>query len=368
MSAPEPQGTMLSRPAAQAEGRAPGWWQRVGAAAHRTVRTAVSLAAGVLVGTLLLYFLGAQPASVFSVLWETVIASGSGRVDVVLLATPLILIGLGYALAFKAQIWMVGGEGQLHLGAVATAAVALLLPATLSPWLAVPLGLVAGLLAGTAWAMIPGLLRAYREVNEVVSTLMLNFVGIFVVEWAIRQPFRDPYNTLAQTPLFPEPYLLPQLGGSRIHLGVLLALVLVPLIYYLASSSAFGHRAGTVGANPHAARASGIPVSGTIFRLFLLSGALGGLAGAVHVLGSVHRLLHHMSANFGYVAIMVALLGRRNPIGVLFAGLFFAALMVGSEGLQVDFGIPQDFMLVFMGVLVLFMLAGDVLWKGREAR
>jgi simple sugar transport system permease protein len=202
-------------------------------------------------------------------------------------------------------------------------------------------------------------------VNEVVSTLMLNFVGIFVMGWLIRTVLRDPDIPLLQTPAFPEAFRFPAFDGSRLHLGVVLAVALVPVVGYLAQRATFGARAQAIGANPRASRAAGVDVPGTIIALFVVSGALAGLAGAVHVLGVTHRLLVGLSHDFGYTAVLVALLARNHPVAAIPAAFLFSALVVGAEGVQVELRIPSDFVRVLMGIVVLFVLAADALARRR---
>jgi len=327
------------------------------------VRMALAIAAGVLVAAGFIAVLGYDPLAALRVMFDTVFRSWSGFVDTVIQATPLLLVALGYALCFRARVWSIGGEGQFHLGAAAAGAVALGLPAGTPAALALALAVAAAALAGMAWAYVPGWLRAHRDVNEVVSTLMLNFVGILVMSWLIRTALRDPDIPLLQTPAFPEAFQLPGIG--RLHAGVLIALALVPAIAYLAHASALGARSSAIGANPRASRAAGLDVPGTIMALFLVSGALAGLAGAAHVLGATHRLLVGLSNDFGYTAVLVALLARNHPVAVIPAAFLFSALVVGAEGVQVELRIPSDFVRVLMGVLVLFVLAGDALARRR---
>jgi simple sugar transport system permease protein len=326
----------------------------------------VALAAGVGIGALVLLALGRDPVAALRIMLGTVLGSRTGLVDTLLQATPLLLIALGYALAFRGRVWTVGGEGQFHAGAIAAAAVALSLPAATPPLAAVPLAILTATAAGVAWALVPGLLRARRDVNEVVSTLMLNFVAILVMQWLIRTSFRDPEIPLMQTPAFPEAFRLPVLGGGRVHAGLALALLLAPAIAWVALRTGFGARVAATGANPYASRVAGIDVPGTVLALFLVSGALGGLAGAVQVLGVTHRLVVGLSHDAGYTAILVALLARNHPVAVVPAALFFSALVVGAEGVQVDLRIPSDFMLVCVGVLVLCVLAADLAGRRRE--
>jgi len=333
--------------------------------AHDTLRVVLAVGAGALVSAALVAVLGHDPVAAVRVMFDTVFRSRSGFVDTVLQATPLLLIALGYALAFRARVWTVGGEGQFHLGAAAAGLVALGLPAATPGPLGLALAVAAATAAGTAWALVPGWLRAHRGVNEVVSTLMLNFVGILVMSLLIRTVLRDPDIPLLQTPAFPEAFRFPAFGQSRLHVGVVLALALVPAVAYLAYWCAFGARARAIGANPRASRAAGVDVPGTIMALFVVSGALAGLAGAVHVLGVTHRLLIGLSHDFGYTAVLVALLARNHPVAAIPAAFLFSALVVGAEGIQVELRIPSDFVRVFMGILVLFVLAADVLARRR---
>ena len=334
-------------------------------AAREAAGVGLALGAGVLVAGGFSLLLGHDPLAAVRVMLETVFRSWSGFVDTVLQATPLLLIALGYAMAYRARVWTVGGEGQFHLGAAAAGLVALSLPAATPVPLALGLAVAAASGAAAAWALVPGWLRAYRGVNEVVSTLMLNFVGIFLMSWLIRTVLRDPDIPTMQTPAFPAPFHFPAFGDSRLHLGVVLALALVPLVAYLAERSVFGARARAIGANPRASRAAGVDVPGTIIALFLLSGALAGLAGAAQVLGVTHRLMVGLSPDYGYTAVLVALLARNHPVAVIPAAFFFSALVVGAEGAQVELRIPSDFVRVFMGILVLFVLAADAAARRR---
>lgn len=327
----------------------------------------VAALAGVLAAGAFIAALGHDPLAAARVMFETVFRSRSGFIDTLVQATPLLLIALGYALCFRARVWSVGGEGQFHLGACAAALVALGLPAATPAALGLPLAVLAAAAAGTAWAFVPGWLRAHRGVNEVVTTLMLNFVGILVMSWLIRTVLRDPGIPLLQTQGFPEAFHLPALGVTRVHAGVLLALLLVPLVAYLAFGCSFGARARALGANPRASRAAGIDVPRTIIALFAVSGALAGLAGAAHALGATHRLLVGLSNDFGYTAVLVALLARNHPFAVVPSAFFFSALVVGAEGVQVELRIPSDFVRVLMGIFVLFVLAADAAARRRAA-
>jgi simple sugar transport system permease protein len=323
----------------------------------------VAAASGVGVSALLLAGLGKSPAAAARVAWQTVLVSPAGLVDTLLQAVPLLMIGLGYLLAYRARVWTIGGEGQFHLGAIAAALVALGAPPAMPRAAGLPLAVAAGVAAGALWALIPGWLRVAREVNEVVSTLMLNFVGALAMSWLIRTRLRDAETPVLQTPVFPPIFDLPTLGDSRLHVGVVLAVLLVPAVAYVVHRSAFGHWLRAIGANPRASRAAGIAVRPTVLAVMVVAGGLSGLAGATHVLGVTHRLLTGVSNDFGYTAILVALLARGHPLAVAPSAVFFSALGVAAEAIQVEMALPSVAMRVFTGVLVLSVLAGEVVGR-----
>jgi simple sugar transport system permease protein len=339
---------------------------RLATVAAGVVRAAIVVTGGGVVGVLLLGLLGKSPWTAGRVAFETVLTSRAGLVDALLLAAPLLLIALGYSLAFRAGVWTVGGEGQLHLGAVGAGIVALTMPPTVPPAVGVPLATAAGVLAGTLWGLVPGWLHAYRRVNVVVSTLMLNFVGVLLMNALIRTVFRDPGLPLMQTAPFPPAFRLPAAGEGRLHVGVLVAILVVPLFAYLAGRTVLGHRIRAIGANPDASRASGIDVARTTLTLVLISGALAGLAGATYALGVAHRLRADLAPDLGYTAVPVALLARCRPLGVPATAFFFAALTVAAEAIQVELDVPSDFMLVLTGALVLFTLGADEVLRRRS--
>ncbi len=340
------------------------WWGR---RLSGLARFFASLGAGLIAGGLLIALLGVNPVTAIRVLLQTVLATRSGLIDTLLTASTLLIIALGYIPAFHARIWTVGAEGQLHLSAMAVAAAVFTWPRDLPQVVILPSAVAVGVIAGLGWALIPAWLRAYRGVNEVVSTLMLSFVGIILMQWLVRTTFPDPFSGALQTPAFPPAYRLPMIADTRLHVGVVAALALVLIMHYLLYYTAFGFRVRAVGANEWASRAGGINVQRTIIVVFLIGGALAGLAGAFHVLGVTHRLMADLSPGYGFTAIMVALLARNNPLAVVPAALFFSGLSVGSEGIQVEFGIQSDFILVFIGILVFFVLAGDALWERRRS-
>lgn len=323
----------------------------------------VAFVLGIAVLAAILLVLRVDPLQAWRALFETAVTSSSGRTDTILEAVPLVMIAIGYVLAFRARLWAIGGEGQFYSGAIGATAVVFILPPSAPGVTGLLLALAAGIAAGIAWALVPGLLKVRRGVNEVVSCLMLNFVAIHLTALLVRVVFQDPFTRELMSPMFPQRFHLPVIWGVRVHAGVLLALVVLALVYYVVGYSSFGGRVRAVGANPDAAQACGISVHRTSLILFIVCGATAGVAGAVYSLGVTHRLLVELSPGFGYTAIMVALLARNHPGALLPAGVFFAAVGVGGEGMQVELGIPADLIKIFTGVLVLSVVAADALFK-----
>ncbi len=324
---------------------------------------AVSCAGVVLalgVGALLLWAAGVPPLAAYGEMAAELFGNGYGFSEVLVKAAPLILCGLGVMVAFKMLFWNIGAEGQLHMGAFAATAVAMLpLPAD-SPWLRLPLMALAGIVAGGLWALIPAALKIGRQVNEVVSSLLLNYVAIAWVDYLVYGPWRDPASAnFPLTPLFGESAQLPRLGGLRVNAGLLLALAAVALAYVVQERSRLGFALRVMGDNPAAARYAGIGLAGTTLAAMALSGGLAGLAGMVELAGIQHRLLRGFSPGYGYTAIIVAWLGQLHPAGVLVTGILMGALLAGGEVLQISRQLPVSMIFMIQGAILITVLAGD---------
>ncbi len=284
-------------------------------------------------------------------------------------AVPLALTGLAVAIAFRAGLLNIGAEGQLLAGAAAATAMASVLGDTPSALL-LPLVLLAGVTSGAGWAGIASWLRQRFGVLEVISTIMLNFVALYVVGWLVRGPLQEPSKFYPQSTPLPASLQLPTvLDGTRLHVGVLLAIVLAIGAWWWLRTTAGGFRLRAVGMNPSAAAVSGrINVARVSMYAFLTSGALAGLAGAVEVTGVSYALYDH-SPGYGYTAIAVALLARLNPLGVLGTALLFGALQAGGNAMQRDAGVPIALVNVVEAVLILLVIAADrYRWTGTAGR
>jgi simple sugar transport system permease protein len=286
-------------------------------------------------------------------------------------AIPLIITGLAVAIAFRAGVLNVGAEGQLLAGAAATTAIALVSGAT--AWI-LPIALGAGAVAGAAWALLPAILRLRRGVLEVITTIMMNFVALHAVGYLVRGPLQEPTGIYPQSALLAEPLRLPALiDRSRLHLGLLLALVLAIACWLIIKHTAAGFRLVAVGANADAAHSAGmVDAPRTRLRAFLVSGALAGLAGGIEVLGVTYALYENLSPGYGYTAIAVALLAALHPLGVVLSGVLFGALQAGATAMQRDAGVPSVMAAVVESLIVLGLLGGTVLvpvyarWRQRR--
>lgn len=320
----------------------------------------------------------ARPGDFFSTVWTTVsqayLALFNGAVidgraptfaravrpitETLTVATPLILAGLGVALAFRASLFNIGAQGQIILGA------------TLAAWVGftwqLPLGvhvlvaMVAGIVGGALWAGIPGILRAKTGAHEVIVTIMLNYVAVYLIAYLLTTPgFQRPGSSNPVSPVLHDTALYPLLLGSgfRLHAGFLVALAATLFVWWLLNRSTVGFRFRAVGLNPHAARTAGINVEWSYVLVMLVAGGLAGLAGTAQVMGTERYLTAGIAASFGFDAITVALLGRSKPLGVLLAGMLFGALRAGGVVMQTRTGTPIDIVLVVQSVIVLLIAA-----------
>ena len=254
------------------------------------------------------------------------------------------------AIAFRCGLWNIGGEGQLYVGALAATAVA----TAWGPPLPLVFALAAGVLAGGAWAGIAAGLRVSRGVSEVLSTLLLNFIAILAVAWAVHGPLQEASGAYPQSDALPGEARLWMLPGLRVHAGLGFALVLPGLIWLLLFRSAAGLRLRAMGLSPDAARYAGVSPPRETIRVLVLSGGLAGLAGALEICGVTGRLFQNLSPGYGFTAIAVALLARLHPLAVLPSALFFAALASGSGAMQRVAGVPSVTVQVIEALVILF--------------
>jgi general nucleoside transport system permease protein len=301
------------------------------------------------------------PLATYAALVQGSILSINGLVDTIVNATPLILVGLAVGLGFKAGLFNIGGQGQFLIGAVASAAAGAALSQS-SPVIAIPLAVLAGMAAGALYGFIPGFLKAFTGAHEVVTTIMLNYVAIYVVAYLITGPLRQPGASFAVSPDVGAaglPAILNVGTGHAGHVGILIPLLVVPAMWWLLYRSTIGFEIRTVGANPDAALYAGMRPRRLVVLALTLGGLLAGLAGAVEILGVSGNMPAAYSTNIGFDAITVALLGRANPVGIVFGGLLLGAMRAGAPLMETVADVPRQMVDVLQGI-ILFFLAADV--------
>lgn len=325
-----------------------------------------SLACALLFGGVLLWTAGVPPFAAYREMFGDAFGTRYGLSETLVKATPLLLCGLGLMLAFRMLFWNIGAEGQLYMGAcAATWAAAQPLPVE-TAWLRVPFLALAALVAGALWGLVPALLKLGREVNEIVSSLLLNYVAIAWVGYLVYGPWKDPASSnFPMTAVIPPAAQLARVGDLRVNAGLGLALAALVVLYVLQERSRFGFAARVIGSNPLAARYAGINVGATMLTAVAASGGLAGLAGMVEVSGLEHRLIYHLSPGYGYTAILVAWLGRLHPAGVLVVAVLLGGLLSGGEVLQIVRQVPVSVVFMFQGLLLLAFLGGDLFTRYR---
>ena len=327
-----------------------------------------------LIGGLALFAaLGKDPVEGFRVYFFNPLRDLYGLSELLLKATPLMLIAMGLAVGFRANVWNIGAEGQFIMGGVAASAIALYFIDSESGWL-LPGMVVAGALGGMAWAAIPALLRTLFSTNEILTSLMLVYIAQLGVSWLVHGPMIDPDGFgFPQSKMFEDSALLPVLvEGTRLNAAFLLALSALGVGYLFLQRSFMGFQMRVAGESEAAARYAGFAAKRMVWVGFLVGGGLAGIAGMAEVAGPMGQLTTHLSNNYGFAAIIVAFVARLNPVGIFFASLLMALLYLGGEQAQQYLGLPSSISNVFQGLLLMCLLATDVLinyrirWGSRE--
>ncbi|MEA5570424.1 ABC transporter permease [Calothrix sp. UHCC 0171] len=285
-------------------------------------------------------------------------------------AAPILLISVGLAICFQAKVWNIGAEGQLTVGAISASAVALTLPnlsLSFNNYSLLILSLLAGIVGGIIWSAIPAILKVRFHAHEILTSLMLNYVAISLLNYLLQGLLKDPNGlNFPESALFSPFATLPRLiVGTRLHFGILLALIAAIIIWGIFKLTFFGFSVKVVGSSQGAANYAGINSHKIIIWSFLLSGGLAGLAGACEVLGAIGQLRSTISPGYGYTAIIAAFIARLNPLGAILSSLLMAILYVGSELLQIQQRIPLAIAGVFQGILFFFLLITELLVNHR---
>ncbi len=327
----------------------------------------LSMALAFLAGGIVLFVAGIDPWEAYRAMAVGAFGSLYGASETLVKATPILLAGLGVALALRMRLWNIGAEGQLYLGAVGAAGVALSNP-DLPASLLQPLMLAAAFGAGAAWGLIPALLRAYAGVNEIITTLMLNYIAILWVDYLVYGPWKDPHGLgFPFTAPFAPAAQLPHLPGSRIHLGLALGFLATALLAVLLWRTRWGYEIRIIGLNPSAARYAGMNIPRIMLLVMAVSGGLAGLAGLSEVAGIQGQLKHGLSPGYGYTAIIVAWLARLNPWGVVVVSILLGGVLVGGDMLQITMQLPVAVAYMLQGLILFAMLSLEFLTTHRPA-
>jgi general nucleoside transport system permease protein len=332
--------------------------------ARALVTGVVALVVGFVVLALGLALGGYDPVLSLGALWRGAFGSWYAITSATLVrAVPLIILGLGIALAFRAGVFNIGAEGQFYAGAIAATWVGLHVAAWPSI-AAIGAVWIAAAIAGALWIVVPVLLKVRFGVIEVISTLLLNFIAEAVVSFAVTGPLQETKRIYPQSDPIAEAARLPVLPGSRLHAGFLVALLLAILLWLLFTRTAWGFRLRAVGLGPRAAEISGrIPTRRVVGMALLWSGALAGLGGGVEISGVTYALFQNLSPGYGFTAIAVALLARLHPLGVVLTGILFGALEAGAQGMQREAGVPAVAVQVAEAVVILVIVLAEVLTR-----
>ena len=320
-----------------------------------------SILLALLLGALLFVWVGVNPVRAYFEILNGAFGNPYNFSEALVRACPLILCGLSVGLAGKMLIWNIGAEGQLVMGGVAGAGVALFLSAYIPSHLTIPAMIIAGFLGGAIWGLIPGLLRARFHVNEIITSLMLNYVAILWLEHLYFGPWRDPASRgFPGTAMFAETAWFPRFFGTRIHLGLPIGLVAALVIWYVLAYTHWGYKIRVAGANPRAAQYAHINIAHNILWVMVISGGLAGLAGICETAGIHYRLQQGLAVGNGYMGIVVAWLGRLRPGAILMISILLGGLMVGGDQLQISMQVPSAIGLALQGAILFCVLGGQV--------
>ncbi len=338
-----------------------------------TVIVLFSLMIALILGAFLFAVAGANPLRAYGVMLAQPLSGMFGLTEMMVRAAPLMLVGLGIAIAFRSGILNIGGEGQIMLGVVFGTAVGLALPNLPKPLLIAAVFLAA-FVGGGLWGGIAGWMRAYLNVNEILSTVMLNYIAVQVYQYLLRGPMIDPnevaYGTgVPQTALLSEnARLIRYIQGFRLHSGLLIAIALAVVVFLFLWKTTVGYRMRAVGAEPKAATYAGMNVKHNLVLAMVLSGGFAGMAGAIEVMGVHHRAMESISAGYGFSGIVVALFGGLHPLGIVPSSMVFGLLIVGADMMQRAVDVPASIILAIQGLIIVAIVSSNLFLKNPKMR
>ena len=324
----------------------------------------VAVALTLFFGSFIFLILDLSPIESFKIFFISPISNSYGISELFVKATPLAIIALGLSYCFKNNIYNIGAEGQLTMGAIFGGGIGLLFNDSTSVFL-LPLTILFGAIGGAFWATIPAILKTKFNTNEILTSLMLTYVALFILDYFVVGPWKDPAGYgLPKSMPFPDAGRLPVLiDGLRVHIGVYFALIICLITYIIYNKTLFGFKLKVTGLSSKASQYAGFKYKNLIFYTFIISGACAGLAGLFEVSGPIGLLYRDISPNYGFTAIIVAFLGRLNPFGIILSSLLIALTYLGAEDAQLFLKIPSAVGFVFQGLVLFFLLGTDFLNK-----
>lgn len=319
----------------------------------------ISVLLALLIGAIIILCLGKNPIEGYALLFSGSLGSPQKIASSLVSACPLIFTSLCAVFAYRCGVFNLGGEGQFIMGGVAAVTVALTTGVTGIP--GIILCTVAGALAGGVWGMLPGIMKITRGLNEMITSIMLNYVATLFMGYIFTTVFRDGGNP--QTLSVDESLMLTKIPGFRIHMGVIVAIVVALVVAYVIGKTSFGFKIRAVGLNPVAAKVNGFPVKLLVILSFVISGAIAGCGGAVELLGKQYRLMDGFGSGFGFDGVAIALIGQLNPLASLFVAIFFGILTTGASSMQVGIMVPTAIVEIIRGLIIIFSVAGVAMLK-----
>jgi simple sugar transport system permease protein len=331
----------------------PSAWRRYGKEFWRHFAPVVY---GLAAGGVLLLILGKNPLTFYWTTIDSGLLSWSGLMQTIIRLAPLLLMSAGFIVAFQAGLWNIGGDGQFLMAAAVVGGLGAWMVGAMPFWLALIILCVIGFVVGGAWTIVPSALKAYYGMNEIITSLMMAYLGINLANYLIKGPFITDVGFVPQTNVIPFEYLMPYIPGTRIHVGIIIALVVLAIVHYMQTRTGYGLRLRILGANPKAAVHAGINVKRDIMSSFALSGALIGLAAAVEVLGVWGYVRADWNPAFGMTLFAIVFLAGLNVMVVIPFVFFFAIIQIGGHEAARVAGLPNDFLLLLVGLILFFMV------------
>ena len=333
-------------------------------------RTVFGIVLGLIASAVLIAISGVNPFLAYGALIRGAFGNAQALSNVLVRASPLLLGGIGVSLGIKAGVWNIGMEGYMYLGAIGASMVGIL-ELGLPPFLHILICFLCAAAFSAVWGLIPGYLKAYKGVNEVTSTIMMSYIAIYLTNWVVSSfaPIAEIGKFYPMSKQFASTALLPILmKGSSLHPGPFLAIMLCVIFYFILNYTSFGYRTKMLGANPNAAKYAGVDARKQIMLIIMIGAIIGGLSGAVEVMGLKRRVYMEFVTNVGYESVAVALLAGGNPLGVIFSALFFAALKAGGATMSIETGVISSMNSIIIATCMLFVIGVGVVDSRRLSR